>query len=343
MSPVTNAQVLNHILTLDKNKASLDIPNAMLRMIAPIISPAFTNIYNESFNTGIVPDILKISRITPIYKSGTVTNPNNYRPISVLSAFSKILERIVYNQLESYLVKNNIFFEYQFGFRKGHSTEQAILEITDSLKTAIDKKEITCGLFWDFSKAFDTVNFEILLSKLDKYEVRGIQHDWFKSYLTNRKQYVRIANNDLDMLTMTCGVPQGSTLGPLLFLIYLNGMPNCSNKLQFRIFADDTNVFYSNSSIDEVESVMNIEIEKLFRYCATSKLSINLKKTNFILITNSNKKVRDIQIKNIEKRDFIKYLGIYIDKNLNWDYQIKHVDNKYPNLSIFKLWADELG
>ena len=198
----------------------------------------------------------------------------------------------------------------------------------------------------DYSGIFqkpDTVNFEILLSKLDKHEVRGIQHDWFKSYLTNRKQYVRIANNDLDMLTMTCGVPQGSTLGPLLFLIYLNGMPNCSNKLQFRIFADDTNVFYSNSSIDEVESVMNIEIEKLFRYCATNKLSINLKKTNFILITNSNKKVRDIQIKNIEKRDFIKYLGIYIDKNLNWDNQIKHVDNKYPNLSIFKLWADELG
>ena len=106
MSPVTNAQVLNHFLTLDKNKASLDIPNAMLRMIAPIISPVFTNIYDESFNTGVVPDILKISGITPIYKSGTVTNPNNY---------PKILERIVYNQLESYLVKNNIFFEYQFG------------------------------------------------------------------------------------------------------------------------------------------------------------------------------------------------------------------------------------
>ena len=199
--PVTNAQVLNHFLTLDKNKASLDIPNAMLRMIAPIISPVFTNIY-ESFNTGIVPDILKISRITPIYKSGTVTNPNNY---------PKILDRIVYNQLESYLDKNNIFFEYQFqfGFRKGHSTEQAILEITDSLKTAIDKKEITCGLFLDFSKAFDTVNFEILLSKLDKYGVRGIQHDWFKSYLTNRKQYVRIGKSDSDLLTMTCGVSQG--------------------------------------------------------------------------------------------------------------------------------------
>ncbi len=120
----------------------------------------------------------------------------------------------------------------------------------------------------DFPKAFDTVNHEILLSKLDKYGVRGTQHDWFKSFLTNRKQYVRIGKSDSEMLTMTCGVPQGSTLGPLLFLIYINDMPSCSNKLRFRIFADDTNVFYSNTSIDEVENVMNMEIKKLFRYCA---------------------------------------------------------------------------
>ena len=288
----------------------------------------FTSIYNESINTGIVPDILKISRVTPIYKSGTITNPSNYRPISVLSAFSKILERIIYNQLELFLVKNGILFEYQFGFRKGYSTEQAILEITDALKTTIDKKEITCGLFLDFSKAFDTVNHQILLSKIDKYGIRGTQLDWFKSYLMDRKQYVRIGNSDSEMLTMTCGVPQGSTLGPLLFLIYINDMPNCSSKLSFRIFADDTNVFYSNTNIEDVENVMNIEIEKIFRYCATNKLSINLEKTNFMVITNSNKKVRGIRIKNIVKRDFIKYLGIYIDNNLNWEYQIKHVNSK---------------
>jgi hypothetical protein len=128
MSPITQTQVLSLFLTLDSTKASFDIPNTMIKKTAPIISPVFTSIYNESISTGIVPDILKISRVTPIYKSGTITNPSNYQPISVLSAFSKILERMIYNQLELFLVKNGILFEYQFGFRKGYSTEQAILE-----------------------------------------------------------------------------------------------------------------------------------------------------------------------------------------------------------------------
>ncbi|CAB4024043.1 arylsulfatase B-like isoform X1, partial [Paramuricea clavata] len=194
---------------LSITKASFDIPNTMIKKIAPIISPVFTN-------------ILKISRVTPIYKYGTITitNPN-------------------------------------------------------TLKTTIDKKEVTCALFLDFSKAFDNVNHQILLSKLDKY---------------------------------------GETI-----------CTDCS-KLSFRIFADDTNIFYSNTSIEDVENVMNIEIEKIFRYCATNKLSINLEKTNFMVITNSKEKVRNIRIKNIVKGDFIKYLGIYIDNNLNWEYQIKHVN-----------------
>ena len=144
----------------------------------------------------------------------------------------------------------------------------------------------------------------------------------------NRKQYVQIGNSDSEMLTMTCGVPQGSTLGLFLFLIYINDMPNCSDKLSFRIFADDTNVFYSNTNIEDVENVMNIEIEKIFRYCATNRLSINLEKTNFMVIANPNRKVRDIRIKNIVKRDFIKYLGVYIDNNLNWEYHIKHINSK---------------
>ena len=243
MSPITETQVLNLFLGLDSNKVSIDIPNNMIKIAAYELSPIFTNIFNESISTGVVPDILKISRITPIYKSGDTNEPHNCRPISILSVFSKVLERLVYNQLDSFLEKYNIMYNYQFGFRKKHSTEQAILELTDKLKSAIDNKQLTCGLFLDFSKAFDTVNHKILLEKLQKYGIRGVPLQWFTSYLTNRQQYVRINTTDSEMLRMTCGVPQGSTLGPLLFLLYINDMPNCSKKLSFRIFADDTNVF----------------------------------------------------------------------------------------------------
>ena len=167
-----------------------------------------------------------------------------------------------------------------------------------------------------------------MLSKLYKYGIRGTPLEWFKDYLTNRQQYVRIGNIDSEKLNITCGVPQGSTLGPVLFLLYINDMPNCAKKLSFLIFADDTNVFYSGKSIDDVENVMNEELERIFHYCAVNKLSINLKKTNFTVITSQKKKIRNIRIKNFEQKDYIKYLGIYIDKHLTWDYQIKYVNSK---------------
>ena len=288
----------------------------------------FCCIYNESISLGVVPNILKISRVTPIFKNGVETDPNNYRPISIISPFAKAFERLVYEQLNSFLVKKKIISNYQFGFRKGYSTEQAILEITENFKSAIDNGKITYGLFLDLSKAFDTVNHQILIDKLCKYGIRGTPLAWFTDYLSNRQQYVKIGNTESDLLTLTCGVPQGSTLGPLLFILYINDMPNCSKKLSFRIFADDTNVFYSSNSIDDIEKVMNEELQSILQYCNVNKLSINIKKTNFMVITSCRKKTRRIKIGNFEQKCYIKYLGIYIDQNLSWHQQISHVYNK---------------
>ena len=152
------------------------------------------------------------------------------------------------NSIISCIDKYNILFKYQFGFRKDHSTELAILEITDSLKNSIDNNLITCGVFLDFSKAFDTVNHEILLRKLHKYGVREIALDWFTSYLTNRTQYVKLGNVESSFHQIVCGVPQGSTLGPLLFLLYINDLANSSDVLSFRLFADDANIFYATKT-----------------------------------------------------------------------------------------------
>ena len=156
------------------------------------------------------------------------------------------MDRLVYDQLESYLEKECLLFNFQFGFRKGYSTEYAILETVEKLKSAVDDQKITCGIFLDFSKAFNTINHHILLEKLYNYGITGLPHAWFLSYITNRKQNVKVGNTESSLKTITCGVPQGSTLGPLLFLLHINDLQRSSKKLTFRFFADDTNMFYSS-------------------------------------------------------------------------------------------------
>ena len=240
----------------------------------------------------------------------------------------------MYNQLYDFLDKHNILYRYQFGFRKGHSTEQAIFEITDTLKKAMNKKLVTCGVFLDFSKAFDTVNHKILLSKLYHYGIRGIPHDWFRNYLHNRTQFVKIGSSQSNAETIICGIPQGSTLGPLLFLLYINDLPCCSKKLSFRIFADDTNMFFTSDNLLHLESIMNEELNSVYKYCNINKLSINFAKTTYMVISSTRLRSY-IHIPNIAHKTQIKYLGFYIDQNLQWGPQTQHINNKLAkNIAI---------
>ena len=201
------------------------------------ISESLANIFNLSLQSGIFPDDWKLARITPIYKDGSKTECGNYRPISVISIVAKVFEKLVCNQLRSFMKENNIIIDEQSGFRPYHSTETILLDSTNEWLYNMDKGLINGVLFLDLKKAFDTVNHKILLTKLEMYGIRGCSLEWFRSYFMNRRQVCAINGKLSDEKQINCGVPQGSNLGPFLFLLYINDLPNCLDTTNARLFA----------------------------------------------------------------------------------------------------------
>jgi hypothetical protein len=334
MKPITESEILKIINKFDKNKSAGhdDIGNLIVKRVANEIVQPLTAIFNLSLSTGHVPQQLKIAKVVPIYKKDAAEIMSNYRPISLLPCFSKVLERLVFNRSIQFLNSNNILNEKQFGFRANHSTSMAIMQLVDKINTAVEHNETTIGVYLDLSKAFDTIDHHILLHKLEHYGFRGIVYNWFKSYLDNRKQYVNFNNNKSELKSTICGVPQGSILGPLLFILYINDITNTSTMLDFILFADDTTILYSSDDIVNKVPLINKELSEVTNWFKANKLSVNASKTNYMVMgtprmTSIDKsddctlqRNIDIILENtsLQRVTSTKFLGVLIDENLTW-------------------------
>lgn len=330
ITPVTNVEVEKIILCMKNSAAGWDdIKGDIIKKCYPLFIDTFTHICNISLINGVFPDELKIAKVIPLYKGESKSLVTNYRPVSVLPYFSKILERLMYNRLLNFINKHNVLYKYQFGFRKKYSTSMALIVLLDKISDALQNGEFVLGVFLDFKKAFDTVNHSILCRKLELYGIRGNALNWIKNYLYNRHQYVHFAGESSNKRQITCGVPQGSILGPLLFLLYINDIVNVSKLLFPLIFADDTNVFLKGKDPEALINIMNVEIKKLCVWLDTNKLTLNVVKTNFMLFLSKGKKHPRLQnvlkVKNeiVKEVTHTKFLGVFIDNRLNWSYHIK--------------------
>ena len=230
-----------------------------------------------------------------------------------------------------FLTEQKILYLKQFGFRKNFSTAHAIINLIDSIENAFDKNNFACGVFIDPKKAFDTVDHEILLKKLWHYGIRGITNDWFKFYLTNRLQYISIDGISSDLLKVNFGVPQGSVLGPLLFLLYINDLHNSIRFSSPFHFADDTGLLNIQCSIRVINKTLNKDLRELSFWVNANKIARNVAKTEIILFKTNNKNYdADLKIKlcRIHASSYVKYLGVFIDKNLNRKIHVNEISTK---------------
>ena len=336
----TGTEEVENIITILKPKTSSGhdniTPKVFKKLFHGLVEPC-VHIINLSLTTGIIPEAMKLAKVIPIFKkSGSDEIMKNYRPVSLLPVLSKVLERIVYNRLFNYLMKHKIISASQYGFQPNLSTEHAILELQDRINNILKNKECCVGVFMDLSKAFDTLDHTILLDKLYHYGIRGIAHDWFRNYLRNRKQYVYINGVSSGQLPVSCGVPQGSILGPLLFLIYVNDLATVSKNAVTILFADDTNLIYKGKVYDELKIIIKNDLAEISDWFKANKLALNESKTKFMIFhTRFNKppSIFQISINNVEleRVDNTKFLGVLIQENLQWNTHINNVCDRVSN------------
>ena len=310
----------------------------LLKFVKHELANPLKLIINQSFQMSIFPSHLKIARIIPVHKKGDIKSFDNYRPISILPAVSKVFERIMHNQMYSYFNENQLFYTSQYGFRHGHSTELACLELVQNIINNMDTNKLPINVYLDLSKAFDSLNHDILLYKLSYYGFRGKSLELMKNYLSCRKQYVEINNQKSKLLEINCGVPQGSIVGPLLFVIYVNDIMTVTKKFHPIVYADDTTLTTSiNFSVDDSDSEMqlNKELNKINDWLKINKLTLNINKTKCMIFHTHQKSTKYItkpklSIDNVELEfvDEFNFLGILIDKHMTWKSHVTVIAKK---------------
>ena len=315
-----------------------NISSYFLKLALPYIENSLAFLFNTSIETSQFPDSWKVARITPIFKEGDKTEKSNYRPISVLPVISKLFEKLVFNQLYHYMKENSLFTFDQSGFLRLHSTLTCLLKMSDDWYNGLDLSKLVGLVFIDLKKAFDTVDHDILCKKLELYGVQQRELSWFRSYLSNRKQFCRVNGVDSNVAEIEVGVPQGSCLGPLLFLIYINDLPQAVQDSSVTMYADDTSLCHQSHDLTQLNEAINSDLKKLETWLNGNKLSLNVAKTHSMLISTKQKgsslrsrnealelKIRENELEVVQKT---KYLGVQIDCNLDWKEQIKAVSTK---------------
>ena len=308
-----------------------DVPILVYKLLVDRISIMISDIFNRSLQEGVFPDRLKLSYIKPLFKALDRFSFQNYRPITSLNLLSKLLEKLMNCRLNNYLDKHSLISQHQYGFKKGFSTSDALLRFTNEVVNALNDRIYLVAVYLDLSKAFDTVNHKILLSKMERLGIRGLALDWYRSYLKDRTVQVEVDKILSKKMVVNIGVPQGSVTAPTLFLIYINDMCNVSDALDMVQFADDTTLYMVGDNLTELSYRMSGELAKIDRWLVANRLSLNLTKTSYMVFSHNNIpddpkiSVRNVDIDRVHKTSF---LGINIDDQLKFSYHVDSVARK---------------
>lgn len=331
LRPATTNEVISTIYALNnKSTHHSEVPMKVYKQFSSLLAYPITVIFNMN-EFGVFPDILKMSRVAPVFKKGDTYSTNNYRPISNLNNLNKIFEKLIYKRLYSFLDRNNILSTNQYGFRKGLSTEDAVNYLITNVYNYLNVHQYVGAVFLDLSKAFDTISHDILISKLEYYGIRGKCLNLLESYLQNRHQYVCVNGTKSCLKPVSLGVPQGSILGPLLFLIYINDLPSVVNYSDCLLYADDTTLFYNESNLNLLCKRLSEDMELVHNWLTSNKLIINTNKTKFLVFTNKNIPPNtSLTFNNFEinlSYDH-NFLGIHLDNHLSFKQHIRLISGK---------------